>query len=366
VLSAGATVTGRTILDGKPLTYFGLRLVGEREYPSGSGPIGVRDHDGCFALRHVLPGTWRIALLAQGTRLATSREFTVTKNETVGLGDIALTRGHRLHGNVRDQSGTAVAGARLIIGRMASWSADRSLLERLFQTHYETKTDTDGTYAFDGIDVNREPMRAPEIVWATHFASGASVRHEVPNTDATMDFVLLGSGRIEGSIQNMRGGRGHLVALRADEPPSPRRAHCDKEGRFAFEDLPPGEYVIKLDVPDVEQVQPANVTVVVNQTAVATLVMNSVSVSLRLKVPGGRGKGLVIEPTSEGAGIGGRMRGIMSMGNEETCSLDYVRPGNYRVSLDSKQWISITIDASSEEQSIDLRHLAESLDDRAR
>ena len=86
----------------------------------------------------------------------------------------------------------------------------------------------------------------------------------------------------------MRGGRGHLLAIRADEPPHARHAHCDKEGCFAFEDLPPGDYVVKLDVPDVEQVQPANVIVVANETTVATLMMNSVSVKLRLKVPGGR------------------------------------------------------------------------------
>lgn len=45
----------------------------------------------------------------------------------------------------------------------------------------------------------------------------------------------------------------------------------------------------------------------------------------------------------------------MSMGNEETCSLEYVRPGNYRVSLDGKQWTSITVDATPDEQTIDLR-----------
>ena len=58
---------------------FRTSLVGERESPSGGMPIGVRDEDGYFALRHVLPGTWRIALMASGTRLATSGEFTVTK-----------------------------------------------------------------------------------------------------------------------------------------------------------------------------------------------------------------------------------------------------------------------------------------------
>ncbi len=362
VLPARGTVTGRAIIDGAPLTYFGLRLVGENESSFGGRPIGVRDAAGCFTVRHVLPGTWRMALVAPGTRLATSREFTVAKNETLDLGDIALIRGQRLSGYVRDLAGAVVAGARVIIGRTAmlteSWGASRSVFERLFTPQYETRTNADGAYVFDGIDVAREPMMPSEIVRATHFSAGASVIHEVPKTDATMDFVLLGSGRIEGTVQNMRGGRGHLLAVRADEPTSVRHAHCDKKGHFQFEDLPPGEYAVKLDVPDAEQVQPANVTVVASQTTFATLAMNSVSVKLTVTVPSGRGKDLVIEPTSANAAIGGRIRGIMSMGNEDSCSLEYVRPGTYRASLDGRRWTSITVDVSPADQSIDLRHLA--------
>ncbi len=49
--------------------------------------------------------------------------------------------------------------------------------------------------------------------------------------------------------------------------------------------------------------------------------MNTVSVKVRMKVRGRRGKDLVIEPTSEGAGIGGPVRWIMSMGQEDTCMM---------------------------------------------
>ena len=355
VLPTGATVTGRAMLDGKPQTYFGLRLVGERESPSGRMPIGVRDEGGRFEVRHVHPGTWRIAIIAPGTRLVTSSEFTVTKDEAVDLGDIALTRGHGLSGHVRDHTGAPVAGARVCIGRMFSSSTDRSHLDRLFLGVYETRSDDAGAYSFDGIDVYRDPERVTEFIWAAHVAAGASVIQEVPKTDATMDFVLLGAGRIEGAVRNMRGGRGHLLAVRPDEPPWARHAHCDKEGRFAFEDLPPGDYVVKLNVPEIEQVQPATVTVIADQNVTATLVMNSTSVRLRVKVPAGRGKDLVIEPTSEGAGVGGRMRGIMRMGSEDTCSLEYVRPGGYRLSLDGEQWTSVTVEPFPQEQTIDLR-----------
>lgn len=158
VLPVGATVTGRAILDGKPLRYFGLRLVSEKEVPYGGTPIGVRDENGDFTLRHVQPGKWRVALMSLGTTLVTSDEFTITKNETVKLGDIMITPGQKLSGHVRDQSGAAVANARVIVGRMSAFAQDRSRLERLFTGQYETRTDDSGAYSFEGIDVWRSSV----------------------------------------------------------------------------------------------------------------------------------------------------------------------------------------------------------------
>jgi hypothetical protein len=97
--------------------------------------------------------------------------------------------------------------------------------------------------------------------------------------------------------------------------------------------------------------------VAANETAIASLVMASSSVELRVKVPRDRGKDLVIEPVDGGASIGGRVRGIMQMGDEETCSFDYVQPGRYRVSLDRKHWTPITVDPSPAEQTIDLHDM---------
>ena len=225
----------------------------------------------------------------------------------------------------------------------------------MFVGQYETTTAADGTYTFEGIDLARERARLREIMWATHFRAGASVIRAVLEEDASVDFVLLGSGRIAGAIQNMRGGLPSVLAVRADEPPLARRAHCDQDGSFALEDVPPGEYVLKLDVPEADQVVPVTVTVGADQTATATFVMAGSSVELYVRVPAGQGRTLMIEPESEGAGIGGRIRGIMRMNGEDRCSFSYVRPGRYRVLLDGTSCQSITVTASPDEQEIDLR-----------
>jgi len=78
---------------------------------------------------------------------------------------------------------------------------------------------------------------------------------------------------------------------------------------------------------------------------------------LTVRVPAGRGKDLVLEPTSDGAAVGGRWRGIMVMGDEDRCSLEFVRPGDYRASLDGEQWRTVTIASSPVEQTIDLREI---------
>ena len=355
VLPTGSTVTGRVVLDGAPVPYFGLRLVGEGQSARSNFAIGIQAEDGRFAVRHVLPGAWRVAVMAPGTRLVTSREFTVTPREPVELGDLALARGQRLSGHVRDASGAGVAGARVIVGRFGRFYRTRSRLDHMFMGQYEATTAADGAYTFDGIDLAREPMRRPELMWATHVRAGASVIREVPEEDATVDLVVLGSGRIAGKVENMRGGRASVLAVRADEPPLARRAHGDREGMFAFEDVPPGDYVLELDVPEADRVEPVPVTVLADRTATATFVMTRSSVELRVRVPAGQGRQLVIEPESEGAGIGGRMRGIMRMNDDESCSFHYVRPGRYRVSLDGASWQSITVEPSPAEQEIDLR-----------
>lgn len=47
----------------------------------------------------------------------------------------------------------------------------------------------------------------------------------------------------------------------------------------------------------------------------------------------------------------------MTMGGEDRCTFDFVRPGTYRASLDGKQWRTITIDSMPAEQTFDLRRI---------
>lgn len=97
-----------------------------------------------------------------------------------------------------------------------------------------------GAYVLDGVDVEHIE-ELPEIIQARHPVAGLSVIRAMPRTDATLDFVLLGRGRIEGTIHDLRTTP---TVVRTDEPMAARFAISHNRGRFEV-DLPPGDYVIK-------------------------------------------------------------------------------------------------------------------------
>jgi hypothetical protein len=356
VLPSGATLVGRALLDGAPLPYFGVRVTAAR---SAGRPTGVRSADGRFAVPHVPPGPIRVSLLGPGTQLVTTDEIIVTGNETIDLGDIALARGHRVNGFVRDRSGKPVADARILVGRLSALKTFEntwSRLERWFQGQYEGRTDETGAYVLDGTFVARgSPL--PEILWATHPIAGDSIIRELADVDATIDFILEGRGRIEGVVENLRGGHTSVTAVRADEPLYARQTMVSVDRRFEF-DVPPGEYVVRLAL---GQDPPATtVKVVADQTVPATLVMIGARVELTLVVPSGRAQHVKFERTGGGSG-GEGVRSLSSMGTEDHICIPHVQPGEYRAMFDDHTWLPVVVGDASQ-QTIDLRMIPTSSD----
>jgi protocatechuate 3,4-dioxygenase beta subunit len=354
-LTRSAAVRGRVLLDGHPLPYFGVSLTPQGVF--GGSPIGFRSSVGRFALPHVAPGIWQIGVIGPGTGLKIVDQIAIADRSGVDLGDIEMERGHRIVGRVFDQAGAPAIGARVIVGHWGRLgSSVRSRLEGWFMRHYEVTTGDDGAYEFEGIAAHLAWPRAPQI-WAEYGLSGDSLIRDVSDADTSIDLSLLGTGKIEGVVEGLRGGHVIIVvAVRADEPDHARMASVGKDGRFRF-DVPSGDYVVRLSLPDAEAVAPVNVAVVTNQIAKVTLIMSTSSVRLTVIVPPGRGKDLVIEPKSAGAAINGRGRSTMGMGSEDRCSFDFVRPGDYRLSLDGNAWTTVSVGSSPTEQTIDFRKL---------
>lgn len=101
VLAAPATLTGRILLDGAPVPYFGVAVVADAA-SSVFMPQVVRAADGRFALRPVTPGSWVVLVIAPGTERKVIASVALEPGRAVDLGDIALVHGPRIAGHVRD------------------------------------------------------------------------------------------------------------------------------------------------------------------------------------------------------------------------------------------------------------------------
>lgn len=202
VLTSGAALTGRVLLDGEAVRHFGVTVQDEKYSPFGGSPAGIQSADGSFALDNLEPGTWRVSVLAIGTRRKVIDGVTVVPGQRVDLGDITLERGQPITGHVRDSSGAPVSGARVLIGRRLA--EDRSQLEQAFYGEYSTTTNAAGEYVFDGIDTHPPDAGTPLIV-AKHLSAGSSLLRDLLPGDATVDLVLLPAGSIEGVVEGVQG-----------------------------------------------------------------------------------------------------------------------------------------------------------------
>ena len=355
VLPAAATLSGRVLLEGRPLPQFGVTLQTENFSPFGGWPIGVRSVDGHFMLRNVDPGTWRFTVVGPGTRHKVIDGVTAEAGKTLDLGDIVMERGDRIAGQVRDQAGAPVSGARVMIGRHLK--DENTQLEQWLRGEYVTTTNPSGEFLFDGIDTHSPDFATPLIV-ATHVSAGASLLRELPDGSATIDLVLLGAGIIAGVVELTEGRHMSVLAKRPDEPPSRRRAPV-RSGEFRFENVPAGDYEIALDLPSHEQPSSTKVSVVANETAQATLRLTTATVRLSVTIRGkprsdGRYHVVLDPPALDPFTRSMRMRNMTTGEEMHTHRFDYVKPGSYRISIDGmKTWKEVTVDASPAEQTIE-------------
>ena len=244
----------------------------------------------------------------------------------------------------------------MIVGRSLLLRPETgSDLDRSFHGHYTTVTDAAGAYAFEGIDAHQYPS-APHI-WVEHHTGGSVIRELGPE-DAAIDFCVFGTGKVEGVIEGLRGRTRDGRRDPGEGEPRPRRgmASVAKNGRFQLDDLPPGSYLVR--AAGTEDISSVEVTVVETEAVSVTLVMKTPTVELTVIVARGRGRDLVIEPVGEGAGVGGRSRLISVRGAAEHCHLTFVRPGDYRLSLDRITWTPLRLAVSPAEQTVDLRRLS--------
>jgi hypothetical protein len=119
----------------------------------------------------------------------------VQDGEVVDLGDLAVSRGHRITGQVLDEQGAPVARAMVRIERHLAEKVGDDLDELIAGT-LETRSDAHGRYELDGVSaVPLEMGRARLRAQADD--QRASLPVEIPDADGSFDLTVHVTGTIE-------------------------------------------------------------------------------------------------------------------------------------------------------------------------
>jgi len=236
VVLDAARVTGRVLLDGKPVSYFGYALTEDADNVY-SRPTTVRDEAGRFVEKDAEPGTYALVIVGPAFARTAIANVRVVPGQTTDLGDIAVTRGQVLRGRVVDGSGAGVAGATVALSRDAYGNAP---LARLMSGARSATTDARGAFEIPGL----VPGDGETTLEATHPVRGISAVTIVPPGGSAV-LVLAPTGALEGQVQPPSRELYRAVARRIDQP-GRYTAEIDRSGAFRFAQLPPGEY--ELDV----------------------------------------------------------------------------------------------------------------------
>jgi hypothetical protein len=217
--AAGDTfVVGRVLLDGQPVPYYGVTVA--RNFTSFyQPPTPIRAADGRFRVAVPKPDTWDVVIAGPGFARTVLPGKAIGDGQTLDLGDISVGHGHTIRGAVRDDSGAPVANARVAL--VASpWPGASDDLAELAHGNIAAITDARGNYRIAGtaaiaLDTGRRQITAStaDQRW--------SLPAMVPDTDATVDFMVGPTGALDatvvGSVQasvfaTARSNRGGFLA----------------------------------------------------------------------------------------------------------------------------------------------------------
>jgi len=344
VLPDVSSITGRVLLDGKPMPYFGLIVTDHPEFSWQDSPVAVRSPEGRFTHKGVAPGTWGVIVGGPGVARKVLEGVVVTEGKVTDLGDLAVDRGQRLHGRVTTKDGAAVAGATILVTEGVAFLADTPLKESM-QGKITVVSDASGAYQIDGILTS---SRRNEIV-ATHPTLGSSGTKIVAPKISTLDLVIVPVGGIDGTIVGAT-ERQHIVNVTMVGGDKTRySADVDATSAFKLDDLVPGDYDVKLYGGGKATPPPVRVTVVANQRVVATIKMPTSTVTLAVHHAPGCDMVFVAE-----RGEGHEDIADARCDDKGTAVVEGLAPGTYNVCTISRACAVVTVTATPARQTLEI------------
>ncbi|NVB83238.1 MAG: hypothetical protein HOV81_33000, partial [Kofleriaceae bacterium] len=357
VLPDITTITGRVLLEHKPVTYFGV-VVSDRgeQHWRGAFPVAFRAASGRFTQRGVPAGDRNIVIVGPGFARHIL-DVRIPEGKQLDLGDIEVERGQVISGRVTDASGAPVASATVLVEQNAPiLVGDPDPLMRALGGGAIAITDANGMYSMAGIAAPPEPpmeWREFNQISARHPERGTVPVRTLAPTESNVDFVLAASGGIDGVVEGPLGSLTYVV-IQHDNSSDTKFGPLENR-KFRFDNLPAGNYTLALarSNGDGFKVAPLSVTVVANQRITAVFKLPP-SVTLAIHVPDGTCEIMMLVPpgTSPPPTEPRSASGFAHCAGADAI-IEGVLPGSYRACLPSGRCAPVTVAPSPARQTFE-------------
>lgn len=274
IVADSTALTGRVVLDGKPVQEFAIVLTRDVGFVGVYEPPRViRSSDGRFTLKPDEKGR-DVVIVGRGFARHIILKSEIDELETPDLGDIAVSPGDTIYGTVRDEKGAPIANAHVALITAPSKFAEDATEDwgQLSVGNLATISDAHGNYSLEGVAANfRRGNHKPELLAWT--ADRASLPVRMPYGNANVDFSVAPIGAIEvatngppESFVTAKPVRDPHAALR------PRHPGFAGTGTTMFDKVPAGDYVVMLITPRLAtKIVQQRVTVMAGTTTSVTL-----------------------------------------------------------------------------------------------
>jgi protocatechuate 3,4-dioxygenase beta subunit len=344
VLPEVSTLSGRVLLEGKPVPYYGVYIT-EPEPRWLAYPLEVRSSEGRFAKQGVPAGTWSVTLAGPGFAPKTLKNVSIPDGRDLDLGDVIVEHRQHVAGHVLDANGAPMPGANVTVHTRAS-SFNDAVLDLFANGTLSTVTDRNGAYQLDGISPPAIAGLTNHIV-ATHPRLGTSGERELSASESNVDLVIAAAGGIDDRVIGTPGGTQVVRCFRGSDHAFDVTATPDELGQFHFDNLAPGDYTLQV-YSSGTVLRPVHVTVTARQRADVVVEIPSNAVTLAVRVDGGckqlsvktddAAPDLLLEATCEGS----------------SAAIYGLPPGPYRLCPDTASCTSVKVSPDPDKQTVEI------------
>jgi hypothetical protein len=238
------TLTGRVVMDGRPVDYFGMTLTDETTKLGELEPI--HDPDGRFTKTKLGQRVFSVSISGPGFEPKLIQHVRVTPGGQLDLGDIAVTAGRVLRGRVVDRSGAPIVDAAVVARPDAAIDGSVTLANDR-ERRPGARTDASGRFELAGLPEN---ISGYQIQASTADALAPPRELSPADLDRDIELVLDASGSIAGRLVDESGRPSHgatsVVLATTTAPVREYTASVGADATFSLAPLPVGDYLASL------------------------------------------------------------------------------------------------------------------------